>query len=119
MPSQARGYPKERDQPTARLVNRNSSWLRTRSQFWHLACQCFTMRREARYSILRRESSLVKLGLFFVICRNWRFSPSMIFVVYLMHDAALETAVGIHRLNGLHHAEEAVRAEQINILNSP
>ena len=45
-----------------------SSWLSTRSQFWYLACQCFTMRCEARYSIRRRESSFVKEGLFFVIC---------------------------------------------------
>ena len=34
--------------------------------------------------IRRRESSLVKLGLFFVICRNWRFRPSMMLVVYMI-----------------------------------
>ena len=61
-----------------------SSWLSTKSQFWYLACQCFTMRWEARYSIRRRESSFVKEGLFFVICRNWRFRPSMMFVVYMI-----------------------------------
>ena len=61
-----------------------SSWLSTKSQFWYLACQCFTMRWEARYSIRRRESSFVKDGLFFVICRNWRFRPSMMFVVYMI-----------------------------------
>mgnify|MGYP003538891975 CR=1 FL=1 len=64
----------------ARSANMISSWLSTRSQFWYLACQCFTMRWEARYSIRRRESSFVKEGLFFVICRNWRFRPSMMFV---------------------------------------
>ena len=72
------------DQPAFRSANRISSWLRTRSQFWHRACQCFTIRWDARYSIRRRESSPVKLGLFFVICRNCRFSPSMIFVVYMI-----------------------------------
>ena len=46
------------------------SWLSTRSQFWHLACQCLMMRCEARYSIRRSESSLVNDGLFFVICLN-------------------------------------------------
>ena len=39
---------------------------------------------EARYRILRRESSLVKEGLFLVIFRNCRLSPSMIFVVYMI-----------------------------------
>ncbi len=37
----------------------------------------------------------------------------------LMDDAALQTALGIHCLNGLHHAAQAVRAEQIYIQNSP
>ena len=36
------------------------------------------------YDPLRRETSLVKLGLFLVICRNWRFRPSMILVVYMI-----------------------------------
>ena len=129
-------------------------------------------------------------GLFLVICRNCRFKPSMIFVVYmifpnflwifeegaqnlpvllpafhaggillaplgcegfqiclgffqrhrrvdflqvchdlldvlvadifgraadLMHDAALQPGLGINRLDGLHHAAQAVGAEQINI----
>ena len=54
------------------------------SQFWHRACQCLTIRWDARYSIRRRESSLVNEGLFFVICRNWRFRPSIMFVVYMI-----------------------------------
>ena len=37
----------------------------------------------------------------------------------LMDDAALETAVGIHGLDSLHHAAQTVRAKQINIHNSP
>ena len=61
-----------------------SNWLSTRSQFWHRACQCLTIRWDARYSIRRRESSLVNNGLFLVICRNCRFKPSMIFVVYMI-----------------------------------
>ena len=36
-----------------------------------------------------------------------------------MDDAPLQTALGIHRLNGLHHAAQTVRAEQINIQNAP
>lgn len=54
-----------------RSANTISSWLSIKSQFWHLECQCLTMRWEARYSIRRRESLLVMEGLFFVICRNW------------------------------------------------
>ena len=61
-----------------------SNWLSTTSQFWHRACQCLTIRRDAKYSIRRRESSLVNEGLFFVICRNCRFRPSMMFVVYMI-----------------------------------
>ncbi len=38
------GQSKRRGQPTARSANMISSWLRTKSQFWHLACQCFTIR---------------------------------------------------------------------------
>lgn len=58
------------DQPALRSANMISNWLSTMSQFWHRACQCFTIRWDARYSIRRRESSLVKEGLFLVICRN-------------------------------------------------
>ena len=72
------------DLMTARSTNISCSWLSTKSQFWHRACQCFTILCEARYSIRRSESSLVKDGLFFVICLNWRFSPSMMFVVYMI-----------------------------------
>ena len=68
----------------ARSANKISNWLRTKSQLRHLACQCLRIRWEAKYNIRRRESSLVKDGLFFVICRNCRFKPSMIFVVYMI-----------------------------------
>ena len=36
-----------------------------------------------------------------------------------MDDAPLQTALGIHRLDSLHHAAQTVGAEQINVLNSP
>ena len=72
------------DQPALRSANMISNWLSTMSQFWHRACQCFTIRWDARYSIRRSESSLVNDGLFLVICRNCRFSPSMMFVVYMI-----------------------------------
>lgn len=55
------------DQSAVRSGNMISSWLRTISQFWQRACQYFMMRWEAGQSILRRESSLVKSGLFLVI----------------------------------------------------
>ena len=38
------GKAKARGQPGTRSANMISSWLRTISQFWHLACQCFTIR---------------------------------------------------------------------------
>ena len=37
----------------------------------------------------------------------------------LMHDAALQTAVGKDRLNRLHHSAQPICAEQINVHNSP
>ena len=38
----------------------------------------------AGYNILRRESSLAKLGLFLVICRNRWFNSSMILVMHMI-----------------------------------
>lgn len=32
------------NQPALRSANMISNWLRIRSQFWHRACQCFTIR---------------------------------------------------------------------------
>ena len=58
------------DHLALRSANMISSWLSTMSQFWHRACQCLTIRWDAKYSIRRSESSLVNDGLFFVICRN-------------------------------------------------
>ena len=37
----------------------------------------------------------------------------------LVDDTPLQTALGIHRLNSLHHAAQTVGAEQINIQNTP
>ncbi len=49
------GQPKTRNQPAARSANMSWSWLSIRSQFWHLACQCFTIRWEAGCSIVLNE----------------------------------------------------------------
>ncbi len=54
------------------------------SQFRQPALQCSTIFLEAKYSIFLRESSLTKEGLFFVIFLNCLFSPSMMFVVYMI-----------------------------------
>ena len=43
-----------------RSANMISNWLSTMSQFWHRACQCFTIRWDAKYSIRRREASRLK-----------------------------------------------------------
>jgi len=66
--------------PSGNIISRHSSacfreqqaeaWFTTKSQFLHLDVQCSKIRLLARQSILRRESSLVELGLFFVIRRN-------------------------------------------------
>ena len=53
------------------------SWFDTMSQFRQTTVQWLTIFCDARYNIFRRESSLVNDGLFFVIFRNWRFSPSI------------------------------------------
>ena len=60
------------------------SWLKTTSQFRHLCVQRSTIFCDAKYNILRRLSSFENDGLFFVICLNWRFNPSIIFVVYII-----------------------------------
>ena len=60
------------------------NWLKTTSQFRHLCVQRSTIFCDAKYNILRRLSSFVNDGLFFVICLNWRFKPSIIFVVYII-----------------------------------
>ena len=50
-----------------------------------------------------------------------RYNPLDIFVadIFGRADTPLQTALWIHRLNGLHHAAQAVGAEQINIQNAP
>lgn len=60
------------------------SWFNTMSQFRHLCVHLSTIFCDAKYSILRRLSSFVKDGLFFVICLNCLFRPSMMFVVYII-----------------------------------
>lgn len=50
-----------------------SSWFKTWSQFWHLAVQCSTIFFDAKYSILRRESSFVKDGFVLVTLRRFFF----------------------------------------------
>ena len=78
MPGQLAGNPNSRE---SACFSVREHYLQ--SQFWHRACQCFTIRWAARCSIQLRESSLVKEGLFFVICRNCWFRASIIFVVYM------------------------------------
>lgn len=46
------------------------SWLKTTSRFRHLCVQRSTIFCDAKYNILRRLSSFVNDGLFFVICLN-------------------------------------------------
>lgn len=46
------------------------NWLKTTSQFRHLCVQRSTIFCDAKYNILRRLSSFVNDGLFFVICLN-------------------------------------------------
>lgn len=72
------------NQPAMRSASMISNCLSTMSQFWYQACQRLTIRWDARYSIRRRETSLLNEGLFFVICRNCRFRPLIMFVVYMI-----------------------------------
>ena len=37
----------------------------------------------------------------------------------LMDDTALQTALGVHRLDGLHHTAQAIGTKQIYVQNSP
>jgi len=87
--------------PAARSPNRMFSWLMTWSQFRQRAVQCSTIFVDARYSILRRESSLVKDGLFLVIRRNCRLSPSMILVVYMIFRISGGYAKNVDRISQL------------------
>ena len=56
---------------------------------------------DARYNILRNDSSFVKLGLFFVICRNCRFNPSMMFVVYIIFRISAGYAKNVDNISQL------------------
>ena len=81
--------------------NMTFKWLRTTSQFRHLCVQRFTMFFDAKYSILRKDSSLGKLGLFLVTCRNWRLSPSMILVVYIIFRISAGYAKRVDKISQL------------------
>lgn len=75
------------------------SWFDTISQFRQTTVQWFTIFCDARYNIFRRESSLVNDGLFFVIFRNWRFRPSMMFVVYMIFRTSAGYAKNVERIS--------------------
>lgn len=75
------------------------NWLKTTSQFRHLCVQRSTIFCDAKYNILRRLSSFVNDGLFFVICLNWRFSPSIIFVVYIIFRTSGGYAKNVDRIS--------------------
>ena len=75
------------------------NWLKTMSQFRHLCVQRSTIFCDAKYNILRRLSSFVNDGLFFVICLNWRFSPSIIFVVYIIFRTSGGYAKNVDRIS--------------------
>ena len=75
------------------------NWLKTTSQFRHLCVQRSTIFCDAKYNILRRLSSFVNDGLFFVICLNWRFKPSIIFVVYIIFRTSGGYAKKVERIS--------------------
>ena len=81
--------------------NMTFKWFRTTSQFRPLCVQRFTMFFAAKYSILRKDSSSGKLGLFFVTCRNWRLSPSMILVVYIIFRISAGYAKNVDKISQL------------------
>ena len=54
---------------------------------------------DARYKIFLSESSLVKEGLFLVIFRNCRFSPSMMLVVYIILRTSAGYAKNVERIS--------------------
>ena len=56
---------------------------------------------DAKYKILRRLSSLVNDGLFFVILQNCRFKPSIIFVVYIIRLISAGYAKNVDRISQL------------------
>lgn len=74
-------------------------WLKIMSQFRHLCVQRSTIFCDAKYNILRRMSSFVNDDLFFVICLNWRFSPSIIFVVYIIFRTSGGYAKNVDRIS--------------------
>lgn len=64
--------------------NRTMSWLNTRSQFLYRCVHFFITFIDAKYSIFSRAVSLGKELFVFVTLRNWRLTPSMILVVYII-----------------------------------
>ena len=75
------------------------NWLKTMSQFRHLCVQRSTIFCDAKYNILRRLSSFVNDGLVFVICLNWQFKPSIIFVVYIIFRTSGGYAKKVERIS--------------------
>ena len=69
---------------------RRISWLSTWSQFRYLCVHFFVTFPLARYSIFSSALSLGNTLFVFVTFRYWRFSPSMMFVVYMIRRISPE-----------------------------
>ena len=65
MPARLPGHAATRDQPAARPENMISSWLSTRSQFWHLVRQRFVIRWEAIRHTFQNNHCLAVVETFF------------------------------------------------------
>ena len=63
-----------------RIIN----WFKTWSQFRYLCVHFFVTFWLARYSIFSKDVSLGNTLFVLVTFRYWRFSPSMMFVVYMI-----------------------------------
>ncbi len=70
--------------PVSRSPYRTVSWFSTWSQFRYLCVHFFVTFWLARYSIFSRDMSLGNTLFVLVTFRYWRFSPSMMFVVYMI-----------------------------------
>ena len=64
--------------------NRIINWFNTKSQFLYLWVHFFLTFMEARYNIFSRDSSVGNTLLVLVTFLYWRFSPSIMFVVYII-----------------------------------
>lgn len=73
---------------------------------------------QAFLGLFRRDGGMVLLhtgGLFLNVVVANIFGRT----ADLMDDSSLQTAVGIHYLNNLHHAVKTIRAKQLYIQNAP